>query len=112
MTLKTERKYDADSLKFIGWTKGDGTSTDGYHAYDYFAFDGTYLGADKHGIEPIAEFQYTEDDIREFIESHDDNDAMDRGDLLAMFQSVYERAPDDDEERDMWSWICNGVSHA
>lgn len=42
-------------LTFTGWTKGDGTSTDGYSAHDYFAPDGSYLGSDNHGIEPIFE---------------------------------------------------------
>ena len=56
--------------------------------------------------------QWTEDEIREYIESHDDTDNMDDVDLLAMFRSIYGRDPEDEDEcRDMWSWICNGVSH-
>lgn len=54
-TLETGRKYDANLLTFAGWTAGDGTSTEGYHMVDYFATDGSYLGPDKHGIEPIVE---------------------------------------------------------
>jgi len=54
---------------------------------------------------------WTEDEIREYIESHDDDDAKDMDDLLAMFRTIYGREPDDDERRDVWSWICNGVSH-
>jgi len=42
---------ETDGLTFAGWSEGDGTSTDGYHAGDYFV-DGQYLGADEHGIEP------------------------------------------------------------
>jgi hypothetical protein len=38
--------------RLIGWTKGDGSSTDGYHAEDYFSGP-RYLGPDEHGIEPI-----------------------------------------------------------
>ncbi len=51
--LQTGRKYDVNSLTFIGWTIGDGTSTDGYNAFDYFTPDGSYLGPDEHGIEPL-----------------------------------------------------------
>lgn len=39
-------------LTFAGWTKGDGSSTDGYSVGDYFA-GGEYQGPDAHGIEPI-----------------------------------------------------------
>lgn len=53
-TLETGRKYDVNTLTFIAWTKGDDTSSDAYNAYDYFAADGSYLGPDQHGIEPIA----------------------------------------------------------
>jgi hypothetical protein len=55
---------------------------------------------------------YTEDEIREYIESHDDDDAKDPEDLHDMFVSIYGREPDEDEAIDVWSWICNGVSHS
>jgi hypothetical protein len=41
-------------VTFTGWTKGDGSSTEGYRIEDYFAH-GLYLGADDHGIEPVFE---------------------------------------------------------
>lgn len=50
--LKRGRKYDLSTLEFIGWTKGDGTSTAGYSVWDYFDRDGKYLGADRHKIAP------------------------------------------------------------
>jgi hypothetical protein len=34
---------------------------------------------------------YTEDEIREYIESHDDNDMHDQDELRDMFRSVYGR---------------------
>ena len=37
----------------IGWTVGDGSGHDGYHAEDYFDANGAYRGPDEHGIEPI-----------------------------------------------------------
>lgn len=56
---------------------------------------------------------WTEDDIREYIESHDENTATSEADLLAMFRAVYDRDPEGSEERmDMWSHICAGVSHS
>jgi len=54
---------------------------------------------------------WTKDEIREYVESHEDTDTKDRGDLLAMFRSIYGREPNEDEFRDVWSWVCNGVSH-
>jgi len=55
MKLTTANEYDTSLLKFVGWTDGDGTGHEGYSAHDYFGPDGAYLGADEHGIEPIAE---------------------------------------------------------
>lgn len=52
MKLTKGNKYDVSTLQCIGWTAGDGSSHDGYNFSDYFR-DGTYLGADEHGIEPI-----------------------------------------------------------
>lgn len=40
---------------FAGWSRGDGTGHEGYRVEDYFSPDGTYLGPDKHGIEPLFE---------------------------------------------------------
>ena len=55
---------------------------------------------------------WTEDEIRDYIESHDDDDAKDIDDLIDMFRAIYGREPDADERREVWSWICNGVSHS
>lgn len=55
---------------------------------------------------------YTENDIREYIESHDENVPTPEADLRAMFAAIYDRAPEEDEEIDMWSHICAGVSHS
>ncbi len=56
---------------------------------------------------------YTEDEIREHIESHDENCETPHDDLVAMFATVYGRQPDEDDEREgLWSHICAGVSHA
>jgi hypothetical protein len=65
--------------------------------------------------EAIAEAsnEWDEEAIREYIESHDDNDKIPDEQLLAMFRSVYGRSPDGREEwLDMWSYICAGVSHS
>lgn len=57
--------------------------------------------------------EWPEDAIREYIESHDENDTTPEAQLVAMFRSVYGRSPEGREERlDMWSHICAGVSHS
>ena len=56
MTLEIGKTYDLNTLRFIGWTTGDGSNTDGYHVEDYFA-GGSYAGPDEHGIEPILEMR-------------------------------------------------------
>lgn len=52
--LETGQKYSIAHLRFEGWTRGDGSGHDGYRFADYFGRDGTYLGPDEHGIEPMA----------------------------------------------------------
>ena len=60
-----------------------------------------------------ATAEWDEDAIREYIESHDENDKTPDEQLLAMFRSVYGRSPEGRQERlDMWSHICAGVSHS
>lgn len=56
--LTVGTRYDVASIEErlirVSWTTGDGSSED-HEGYDwgyYFAEDGTYLGADLHGIEP------------------------------------------------------------
>ncbi len=56
--------------------------------------------------------EYTDDQIREYIESHDDGDTHDQAILKGMFKSVYGREPDEDEARNLWSHVCNLVDHA
>lgn len=56
-TLETGKRYNVDALQFAGWTAGDGSGAEGYSILDYFADDGTYKGADQHGIEPIFDTQ-------------------------------------------------------
>lgn len=51
MKLTSGQYYDVTTLRFTGWTVGDGTGTDGYNFYDYFP-EGIYMGPDAHGIEP------------------------------------------------------------
>ena len=46
-------KYETELLYLDGWTDGDGSGTEGYDWHQYFDSDGTYLGADQHGIEPV-----------------------------------------------------------
>lgn len=58
MILTKGEKYDVTILRFVGWTDGDGTSTEGYHPHHYFDSDDRYLGADQFGIEPIFEIEY------------------------------------------------------
>jgi hypothetical protein len=61
----------------------------------------------------VATEEWDEDAIREYIESHDENDKTPDEQLLAMFRSIYGRSPEGREEHlDMWSHICAGVSHA
>ena len=53
---------------------------------------------------------YTEDEIRDYIESHDENDEIPEEQLLSMFRGIYGREPEGSEERmDMWSHICAGL---
>lgn len=42
--------YDTDALAFAGWSGGSG---EGLDAWAYFAADGTYLGPDDDGVEPL-----------------------------------------------------------
>ena len=53
MKCELGKHYNTRHLEPIGWTDGDGTSTDGYDCWAYFGADGIYLGPDEHGIEPI-----------------------------------------------------------
>lgn len=55
---------------------------------------------------------YTEDQIREYIESHDDDDTHDREVLAGMFGAVMGREPNEDEAGSLWSHVCNLVSHS
>ncbi len=56
--------------------------------------------------------KWDEDAIREYIETHDENDETPEAELLAMFRAIYGRSPDGREEwLDMWSHICAGVDH-
>ena len=48
-------QYDTETLRFVSWTAGDGSSTEGYSAWAYFDGNGAYLGADESGIEPTFE---------------------------------------------------------
>lgn len=53
MKLTKGTKYDSSKLTLSHWTEGDGTGHEGYNFCDYFTSDGTYLGADENGIEPV-----------------------------------------------------------
>jgi hypothetical protein len=55
---------------------------------------------------------YTTDQIREYIESHTDDDRHDPQVMTDMFESVYGREPDEDESSCLWSHVCNLVDHA
>lgn len=56
-------RFDVDSLEFLGWCDVEGdcrnldgtprVNMDGYSWHDYFDADGSYLGADLHGVEPV-----------------------------------------------------------
>ena len=57
--------------------------------------------------------EWPERAIREYIESHEDDDPKDADDLVAIFRSIYHRDPSGDDERMcIWSHICAGVSHS
>ncbi len=53
--LDVGSRYDVGLVPVLhcGWTYGDGSGHEGYHARDYFDAAGRYLGADPHGIEPL-----------------------------------------------------------
>lgn len=55
MTLMQGKLYTISHLVLLGWTDGDGSGAEGYNLLDYFDYEGRYLGADQHGIEPIVE---------------------------------------------------------
>ena len=56
---------------------------------------------------------WTDDEIRDYIESHDENIETPHADLVAMFRAIYDREPDAEDIREgLWSHICCGVSHA
>ena len=69
-TLTTGRIYDTATLKFAGWTH---EGVDGYNEADYFEADGTYLGADVFGVEPLYDGVSTD---AERIAERFDNDGM------------------------------------
>lgn len=61
MRLVQGDRYDVDDLICVGWCMGRGAKdtpiycdddAEGYHWYDYFR-DGTYLGPDMYGVEPL-----------------------------------------------------------
>mgnify|MGYP005811600879 CR=1 FL=1 len=56
MKLTKGTKYDVAALRCTGWTP-EGAEVNGYNVADYFAADGTYLGADEYGIEPEFEMR-------------------------------------------------------
>lgn len=53
LTVGTRYDVDLVPVLHIGWTYGDGSGPEGYHAADYFDADGRYRGQDAHGIEPL-----------------------------------------------------------
>ena len=56
---------------------------------------------------------YTEDEIREYVESHDENQETPHETLVDMFRSIYGSYPTADEIREgLWSHVCCGVSHS
>ncbi len=60
-----------------------------------------------------AKAEWPEDEIAEYVESHDENDSTPEEQLLAMFRAIYGRNPEGREERmAMWDHICSGVAHA
>ena len=53
-TLTEGEKYDVDAIELVGWENGDADTDNTYSVWDYFEADGTYKGADEHGVEPIV----------------------------------------------------------
>ena len=53
MVLEKGKKYDVEMLIMTGWTDVRGSGHEGYSADYYFEPDGTYLGPDQYGIEPV-----------------------------------------------------------
>lgn len=53
--VTAEPRPEDRSRHFLGWTYGDGTSTEGYTVSAYYDVNGRYMGPDQHGIEPIFE---------------------------------------------------------
>lgn len=55
----------------------------------------------------------TEDDVREYIETGDDNVPTTPEELERLFAVVYDRTPDANDRQDgLWPLICAGISHA
>jgi hypothetical protein len=55
MILEKGKKYNVKEMlsRYLTWTDGDGSGSEGYSVDCYFDLDGTYLGADQYGIEPV-----------------------------------------------------------
>ena len=54
MKLTKGEKYDVTTLVLVDWLNGDSDTDNTYHLDSYFAPDGTYLGPDEYGVEPIV----------------------------------------------------------
>lgn len=61
-TLEKGKKYNTDTLVPQGW---NGNDHDGYNCWDYFDADGTYRGADEHGVEPTWSDLGDDDEIED-----------------------------------------------
>lgn len=64
MTLTKGNRYNLAILTCTGWINPQGSDLAGYQFEPYFSEDGTYKGADEHGVEPEVE---SEDSTCEFL---------------------------------------------
>ena len=62
-TLNKGTRYNLETLVHQGW---NGVETEGYNCWDYFEADGTYRGADQHGVEPVWSDLGDGDEIHEW----------------------------------------------
>ena len=131
MTLTKGTIYNVETLRAIGWTAGDGTGHEGYNVSDYFAADGTYLGADECGIEPLfadtiaapsmtpaikAAMERIEGSLTDDRKSVIYYDDSTQRYYLAPVEDLddladYMASEDEDIARDAYSHWCAGTSH-
>lgn len=104
MTASAYRYEAADTREPVELTKSEASR------YAWGQCQDDLNGGSQTG--ELREVPPTEDEIRAYIESHDDEGTHDQAVMADMFSAVMRREPNEDELSVLWSHVCNLVSHA